>query len=152
MRRTFHELVTGFAQVAGCECRAEEGSCQAVLEVGGLEFQLGLIETSGMLVIYTGVGLLPASDREPLLLDLLKANNLFADTTGLTLGVDLDTELVTLQLAWEMEHLDETRFANLMANVGAEAARWLERLDRWRPEARDNAAPTMPQGITLLRV
>lgn len=152
MRRTFHELVTGFAQAAGCECRAAEGACQAALQVEGLEFQLGLIEASGMLVIQTGVGLLPAADREPFLLDLLKANSLFAETSGLTLGVDLDMELVTLQVAWEMEHLDGNRFANLMANVGAEAVRWMERLDRWRPEALDDVAQVGAEGMAILRV
>lgn len=59
MRKTLHEPVTGYAAATGCACKAEEGSCQAVLSVEGLDVHIGLAESSGMIVFQTGVALLP---------------------------------------------------------------------------------------------
>lgn len=103
MRKTLHELVTGYAAATGCACEAEEGSCQAVLSVEGLGIHIGLAESSGMIVFQTGAALLPPAGggREEFCMKLLAANNLFTDTMGFTLGVDESQELVTIQLAWD---------------------------------------------------
>lgn len=131
MRRTFFELVSGFAEASGCESNIQEGNCQATLTVEGLEFQLGMIEESGLVLIQTGVALLPDQDREEFCMGLLAANNLFNQTRGLTLGIDRSIEIVTVQLSWELAHLDAERFANLMGNMLAMAAEWMERLADW---------------------
>lgn len=135
MRKTLHTLVTGYAAVTGCSCEAEEGSCQAVLLVEGLAVQIGLVENSGMIVLQTGVGLLPQQGREEFCLWLLAANNLFSETMGFTLGVDAGQELVTVQLAWDLSHLDAEGFARLVHNVLSVAADWMLRVDAWRPSA-----------------
>ena len=137
MRKTMHELTTGYAAATGCICKAEEGSCQAVLSVEGLEIQIGLVESSGMLAFQTGVALVPSRGREEFCLKLLAANNLFSDTMGFTLGVDEIQELGTLQLAWDISRLDAEGFARIVNNLLAVAADWMLRLDQWRPSAPD---------------
>lgn len=135
MRQTLHELVTGYAAATGCVCEAEEGSCQAVLSVEGLGVQIGLVESSGMIVFQTGVALLPRLEKEKFCMKLLAANNLFSDTMGFTLGVDEGQELVTIQLAWDLSRLDAEGFARIVHNLLAVAADWMIRLDEWRPSA-----------------
>ena len=130
MRRTFQELISGFAAEQGCEYAGQEGTCQATLTVDGFELHLGLVEQSGMLIVQAGVGLLPRHDREALLLRLLAANNLFNETYGLTLGLDLAQELITLQLAWDITALSKEGFTHLMQNMALATAQWLQLLDK----------------------
>ena len=144
MRTTFYELINTFAAKSGCTANVKEGTCTGSLIVEGLEFHLGLMESSGMLLINTGVALLPSEGREEFYEYLLTANDLFSGTKGLTLGVNKEQELVTLQLAWELGKLDEERFGNLMANMGILAAEWIMKLDAWRPEAPSFAASADP--------
>ena len=135
MRRTLYELSTGYAAATGCSCRAEEGSCQVALSIEGFVMQIGLVESSGMIVFQTGVALLPRTGREEFYQQLLVANNLFSQTMGFTLGLDMDQELVTVQLAWDLSHLDATGFSHLVHNLLSVAAEWMIRLDSWRPSA-----------------
>lgn len=139
MRATMYELVSGYAAATGCGCKAEEGSCQASLTVEGLDIQIGLVESSGMLAFQTGVALLPPHGREELCLKLLAANNLFGETSGFTLGVDEEQELVTLQLAWDITRLEAEGFAHIVHNLLSVAADWMVRLDEWRPAAQKTA-------------
>lgn len=137
MRRTLHELTTEYAAATGCSCEIKEGSCQATLSVEGLTIQIGLAESSGMILFQTGVALLPAdtANRDAFCLNLLAANNLFSETRGFTLGVDEERDLVTLQLAWDLSRLDTEGFARIVHNLLAVAADWMIRLDEWRPSA-----------------
>lgn len=148
MRKTLHELVTGYAAATGCACEAEEGSCQAVLSVEGLGIHIGLAESSGMIVFQTGAALLPPAGggREEFCMKLLAANNLFTDTQGFTLGVDESQELVTIQLAWDLSRLDAEGFARIVNNLLAVAADWMIRLDEWRPSAPGSAAGAEENG------
>ncbi len=148
MRKTLHELVTGYAAATGCACEAEEGSCQAVLSVEGLGIHIGLAESSGMIVFQTGAALLPPAGggREEFCMKLLAANNLFTDTMGFTLGVDESQELVTIQLAWDLSRLDAEGFARIVNNLLAVAADWMIRLDEWRPSAPGSAAGAEENG------
>lgn len=147
MRKTLHELVTGYASATGCTCEAEEGSCQAVLSVEGLGIHIGLVESSGMIAFQTGVALLPASGgREEFCMKLLAANNLFTDTMGFTLGVDESQELVTVQLAWDLSRLDAEGFARIVNNLLAVAADWMIRLDKWRPSTPESPAGAEENG------
>ena len=147
MRRTLYELVTGYAAATGCTCNIEEGSCHAVLSIEGMLIHIGLVESSGMLVAQTGVGLLPGPGtpgREEFCMSLLEANNLFGETSGFTLGVNTGVELVTLQLSWDILHLDAESFAHIVHNLISVAADWIARLDTWRPsEPVDNGASTL---------
>ena len=107
-----------------------------------------------MIVFQTGVALLPPAgtgqEREAFCLKLLAANNLFSDTRGFTLGVDEEQELVTIQLAWDLSHLDGEGFARIVHNLLAVAADWMIRLDDWRPSAPggENDAPMGLAGET----
>ena len=133
MRTTLHNLISSFAERHGCACQTQSGTCQASILVGGLQIQLGLFEQSGMLLLHTGVGLLPMEGREELLRTVLAANNLFAATNGCTLGLDPDQGLITLQLAWNLHLLDDTSFDTLMDNFLTIAAQWLQELNGWLP-------------------
>ena len=141
MRKMLYDLVTGYAAATGCPCEAEEGSCRALLSIEGLSVHVGLVESSGMIVLQTGVALLPGpgtEGREAFCLQLLAANNLFSNTMGFTLGVDAEQELVTLQIAWDLCQLDADSFALVVNNLFAVAADWIVRLDAWHPSASDD--------------
>jgi len=154
MRRTFQELITGFAAKSGCTANIKEGSCEGSLVVEGLTFHLGLMESSGMLLINTGVALLPSDGRQEFYEYLLKANDCFSGTQGFTLGVNKELELVTLQIAWEIAHLNEETFGNLILNMGILAADWMVKLDTWRPEALNDSGNNSgnPEFMNFLRV
>ena len=81
-----------------------------------------------MLVLQTGVGILPSEDREKLALKLLAANDLLQATRGLTLGLNMDAGVITLQTAWDITTLHQEAFSNLVRNVVTETTRWLEKL------------------------
>jgi hypothetical protein len=117
MRKTFHELTTGYAAATGCACEAVEGSAQATLSVEGFSVHIGLVESSGMIVFQAGIALVPLQGREEFCLRLLTANNLFSETLGFTLGVDAEG------------------FARILNNLFSVAADWMVRLDEWRPSA-----------------
>lgn len=153
MRRTFHELISDYAANTGCTANIKEGTCQASLIIEGLEFQLGLAESAGMLFIQTGVALLPPEGREAFYEYLLGANDGFSGTQGLTLGVNKDMDLVTLQLSWDLGHLDAEGFARLMGHMGSLAIDWMVKLDAWRPEAPASAdMGAVPDFHNFLRV
>ncbi len=137
MKTKLFDLANGYAEATGCVCKADAGAAQVTMTVEGVDIQLALEERTGMIVFQTGIGLFPESlampERAEFYLALLKANNLFSGTRGFTLGVDEDSELVTLQLAWDISHLDEKSFANLMDNFLTVVSEWLVRLDNWRP-------------------
>jgi Tir chaperone protein (CesT). len=158
MRRTLYELSMGYAAATGCSCQAEEGSCQAVLAIEGFSVQIGLVESSGMIVFQAGVALLPRIGREEFYQQLLVANNLFSQTQGLTLGLDADQELITIQLAWDLSHLDAAGFSRIVHNVLSVAAEWMIRLDTWRPSAPGESrgafadAPVSPPFMNFIQV
>ena len=135
MHRILDELTTGYASATGCACEREEGGTHVVLIVEEVRVHVGFLESSGMMLFHTAVGLLPrkGEGREELCMELLGANNLFSGTLGFTLGVDEAQELVTLQLAWDAFHLDGESFARIVNNLLSVAADWMLRLDAWHP-------------------
>ena len=141
MRRMLYELATGFAAAAGCDCEVKEGSCRATLSVEGIVVHIGLLEESGMLVFQTGVGAVPAEEdgRAEFCMKLLAADNLFSGTMGFTLGVDEAQNVVTLQLAWDVLHLDAEGFSHIVNNLLSVSLDWMMRLQNWRPLPAENA-------------
>ena len=135
MHRILEELATEYASATGCACEMEEGGCHAVLTVEEVRVHVGFLESSGMLLFHTAVALLPrrGEGREEFCMKLLEANNLFSRTLCFTLGVDVEQELATLQLAWDAFHLDGESFARIVNNLLSVAADWMVRLDAWRP-------------------
>ncbi len=144
MKTKLFELANGYAEATGCVCKADAGAAQATLTVEGVDIQLGLEERTGMIVFQAGIGLFPESlttaARAEFFLALLKDNNLFSGTRGFTLGVDEESELVTLQLAWDISNLEEKSFANLMNNFLTVMSGHLVKLDNWRPGQAANEA------------
>lgn len=136
MRDTFYKLVTGFAERNGCSCAIKSGTCQGTLTVEGIiDVQLGLQEDSGMILLHSGAGLLPSENREEVYAMLLSANNCFRGTQGLTLGLDTERELITLQCVWDIRQLDDEHFDILMGNFLSLLAQWLHKIAVWKPDA-----------------
>ena len=137
MRRMLYELVTKFAAATGCRCEAEEGGCRASIDVEGLVVHIGLLEEAGMMLFQTAVASLPAAGagREELCMKLLAADNLFSGTRGFTLGLDAAQEIVTMQLAWDAQQLDDEAFSHIVNNLVSVALEWTIRLDEWRPSS-----------------
>ncbi len=138
MHRMLYELATSYAEATGCSCSMDGDRRHAVLAVEGLHVHIGLLERADMLLFQTVVALLPppgAPGREEFCLHLLSANNLFRDTGGFTLGVDEGQNLVTLQIAWELQHLDAEGFTHLVNNLLSAAMTWMIRLDAWCPSS-----------------
>ena len=152
MQRALHELVTGYADATGCSCKIEQGSCHAVLRVEDADIQIGLVEASGMMVFQTAVGILPKEDagREEFCISLLGANSLFNETMGLTLGLDTEQELVTLQLAWDIYHLNAEGFACILNNLLSVTANWMIRLNERRPSLSNHMGDTSSADEALI--
>lgn len=100
----------------GCTFSANGMKIRAVLQPGG-----------SMLVLQTAVGVLPEENRETFLVHVLSANNFLSETNGMTLGLNAEAEVVTLQVAWDIHSLTQESFSNLVTNLLAETERWLEK-------------------------
>ena len=149
MHRILDELTTAYASATGCTCE-KEGENHVALLVEGVRLRVGFLESSGMLLFHTVVAPLPGKEngRGEFCMKLLTANNLFLDTMGFTLGVDEHQELVTIQLAWDLSHLEAESFARIVNNLLAVAADWMIRLNEWRPSssAGEGSAPAENSG------
>lgn len=135
MRRTFQELIRGYADAAGIGCSMKDGECQADLDAAGLVVHAGLLEESGTLILQAGVGLLPHGEEAAFCLHLLGMNNLFSGTRGMTLGVDREQELVTLQAIRDMSGLTAESFSALAGTFIDVAADCLVDLSSWSASA-----------------
>ncbi|MBQ9407193.1 MAG: type III secretion system chaperone, partial [Desulfovibrio sp.] len=125
---TLRKMAQQFAHDNGCTLEMLDHGYGGTLVFGPLRVRLMLQPGGSMLVVQTGVGILPSQDREKLALKLLAANDLLQTTRGLTLGLNMDAEVITLQTAWDINTLDQEAFSNLIRNVVTETAHWLERL------------------------
>lgn len=156
MRRILYDLATAYAAASGCGCEVEEGGSRAELSVEGLSVHIGLVEESDMMLFQTAVAVLPSEEagRGECCRQLLAANNLFVGTLGFTLGVDEETQIVTLQIAWDALRLDAEGFGRIVNNLLSVALDWMLRLDDWRPSppAREGEASDEPLPMHFLKV
>lgn len=125
---TLQKLAQKFADDNGCVLEMSDNGYSGTLVIEPLRVRLMLQPGGSMLVVQTGVGILPPEGREKLALRLLNANDLLQETRGMTLGLNLDAEIITLQVAWDVSTLSQEGFSNLIQNVVAESGRWLELL------------------------
>ncbi|SFS77837.1 hypothetical protein SAMN02910357_01786 [Succinivibrio dextrinosolvens] len=51
---------------------------------------------------------------------LLKANDLYSDTKGMTLGYNEDAELITLQNKYDFNKINQDKFDELVLNIMSE--------------------------------
>ncbi|MBQ9406582.1 MAG: type III secretion system chaperone [Desulfovibrio sp.] len=125
---TLREMAQQFADDNDCTLEMLDHGYGGTLVFGPLRVRLMLQPGGSMLVLQTGVGILPSEDREKLALKLLAANDLLQATRGLTLGLNMDAGVITLQTAWDITTLHQEAFSNLVRNVVTETTRWLEKL------------------------
>lgn len=134
MRMQFEALLDSYVSGAGLPKAVSVGVNQYAVSMSGFSIHIGLFEERGMLMIHAGVALLPQIGKEALYIELLQANNLFSGTNGLTLGVDPDETLVTLQAGWPMAGLTNTGFTALFDNFLFLTAEWMHKLSVFIPE------------------
>lgn len=155
MRRTFIEFVRCYAEENGCQYEAKEGTCQATLKSDGFNIYLGFAENSNMIIVQALVGLVPQNNKKSFYAMLLQKNNLFSGTHGMTLGINKEEDVVSLQLNWNIAGLDKKAFKILMDNVLILSAQMLEECEIW---SRDNktelkdGADTFCQDMNVLRI
>lgn len=80
------------------------------------------------MMIYAPVAELPETDREDLLLSLLKANLFWGETDGATLAVSLATNKIILQGALPLASLTSAALSNHLESFVNQAESWSVRL------------------------
>ena len=141
---TLQELAGKFCEDnQGCTLEMLDNGCGATLSAGTLRVRLALQPGCSMLVAQAGVGILPSEGREKFALRLLAANDLLAETRCMTLGLNAEAEVVTLQAVWDINALNQEGFSNFMQHIFTEALRWIQALDdpNWADGSFD-AAPS----------
>lgn len=69
---------------------------------------------------------------------LLKANDLYSDTKGMTLGYNEDAELITLQNKYDFNKINQDKFDELVLNIMSEGVEQMGRLDPHKIETNLN--------------
>ncbi len=123
---TLQDLAQKYADDNGCVFEMLDNGYGGFLQIDALRIRLILQPAGSMLVVQTGVGMLPSENREELLLRLLAANDLLLETHGMTLGANRDAEVITLQATWSFDALNQDGFSNLINHIVSETVRWLE--------------------------
>ncbi|MCR4666967.1 MAG: type III secretion system chaperone [Desulfovibrio sp.] len=122
------KLAQKFAEDNGLTLDIMDNGHGATIHAGPLDVRLVLQPGSSMLVAQTCVGVLPDKGREQFLMRVLSANDLFAGSNGMTLGVNAEAEVVTLQICWDISALSQESFSNLIVNLVSQSGYWLEKL------------------------
>ncbi|PTY02729.1 hypothetical protein DB346_08110 [Verrucomicrobia bacterium LW23] len=96
---------------------------------------------SDELVVYSAVGSV-AGIRDPVKLrSLLAANFMWRETSGTTLGLELETSIVTLAIAVPAKDLDFTSLDALLDGFATTAEGWTKRLAAMTEEEHDSGGP-----------
>ena len=119
-------LVKQFADDNGYSFEMLDNGYGGFLQIDAIRVRLILQPAGNMLVVQTGVGILPTENREELALRLLASNDLLHETHGMTLAVNRDAEVITLQATWSIDALSQEGFSNLIQHVVTETVRWIE--------------------------
>lgn len=122
------------------------GVHQYTLSLEAFTVHVGYFEERGMLMLHAGIALIPSQEKQSLYAKLLQANTMFSETDGMTLGIDPDEHIVTLQLAWPMHALDNEGFHVIFDNFVFLAAAWMQKLAPGIPAA--PSSPIPPENIS----
>ncbi|MCR5562572.1 MAG: type III secretion system chaperone [Desulfovibrio sp.] len=156
---TLQELAGKYAEDNGFSLEMLDNGHAGTLVAGPMRVRLLLQPGGSMLVAQAGVGILPAEGREALALRLLAANDLLAETRAMTLGLNADAEVVTLQAAWDVTTMNQEGFSNFMQAMLTESTRWIETLSdpNWAEasggaHSEGNGAAPAGQGNTWMKM
>lgn len=144
------EFSTAFAKEYEGSVSMLSSGFGGTLLIGPVGIRMAWQQESDMLVLQCPVTILPQEHREALAFYLLEANDLLLETHGFTLGVNMTAEVVTLQLTWEMKHLEQIGFNNLLLNLIKEANDWAEKIDTWQPNLTQEKV--LPEQKTWLQI
>lgn len=128
------EFATAFAKEYEGTVSMLPSGFGGTIQIGPVGIRMAWQQESDMLVLQCPVTIVPAEKREAFALYLLEANDLLMQTHGFTLGVNMAAEVVTLQLVWEMKHLEQPGFNNLVLNLIKEANDWAGKIDTWETD------------------
>ncbi len=134
-------LARKLAEDNGLELTMASCGHGCVLSGSGMKIRMVLQPGSNILVAQTAVGLLPDEGRDAFMTKLLAANDFLSGTNGMTLGLNVDAGVATLQAAWDAGALSQERFGNLVANLLVETERWIGLLSE--PSEDVEMAPTV---------
>ncbi|MCR4667199.1 MAG: type III secretion system chaperone [Desulfovibrio sp.] len=136
-------LVKKFAEDNGCKVEMLDNGYGGTLLCDPLRIRFMLQPGGTMLILQIAVGILPETNREECMRRLLSANDLFHDTQGMTLGLNEEADVVTLQLVWDITTLNQENFSNLALNLVYAAEQWIRYLAKpdW---ANDNNSSEKP--------
>lgn len=138
MTSILESMLHSYVAKAGLPRVSPAGVHQYTVSLEGFSIHVGYFEERGMVLLHAGIALVPRDGRQNFYARLLQANDLFMETSGLTLGIDADETLVTLQAAWPMYALDNDSFGALFDNFVFLSAEWMQKLSTF-PSDDDSA-------------
>lgn len=126
---TFHGLLRGLGtDLDLAEILAEDGLSCSFLFDGDLAVNIGYIADSDSLLIFSSLGAIETGREADIHAEMLKANYLFADTGGGSLGIEPDSGGAALSYRRALEGLDQDMFENLVAQFAEAGTAWMERI------------------------
>ncbi|MCR4666797.1 MAG: type III secretion system chaperone [Desulfovibrio sp.] len=121
-------LCKKFAEDNGCVLEMLDNGHGGTFLCDPLRIRFMLQPGGTMLILQIAVGILPETNCEACLRRLLAANDLFHDSRGMTLGLNKDADVVTLQVAWDITTLNQKGFSNLVLNLIYASEQWIKYL------------------------
>jgi hypothetical protein len=124
MQQHFDRLVQSVASSLGQEVQADAGETRILFDFEDFPMLVEYMPESEKVLLAVPIADLPPDGREALFLNLLQGNYLFHRTMGATLGVDVDSEFINLQIATDISVLTNENFPILMENFLSMAETW----------------------------
>ncbi len=141
MSAQFTALMRDLGAMAGLGDLKPGEAMECVLGVDNFIVTLAC-QDEEQLLLYAGVGSLPARGREKFLLRLLRGNYFFAETGGATLAADPATGDIQLLYRRPLAGLDGAGLARLLEG-------YLERLEYWSGICSSNSEAIEPAAFAL---
>lgn len=124
-----------------CHCLAELARIHRVIEptfdargvariatANGLTYECRLTAGQNHMSISMRLGSVPESHRADLLLQALRSNLSLSNTCDAVLAYDDETQSLSVQQSWSLDHFDSMGFQHAMRSLKETADRWLGKL------------------------
>lgn len=141
-REKANELVANLGKIIQVEGLVfdEEDSCVILID-NKILFILELNEESNSIIFNIILGNLPIVGRQEVLYELLSANFYWNRTEGGTIGIDEQTDIVTMCYVMEMNLENDEEFEVIFEKLANASEYWIDRLlEAGRLDQKSNAA------------
>lgn len=126
---TFHGLLKGLGtDIDLSEILSEDGLSCAFAFDGGVTVNIGYIQDSDSLLVFSNLGAVEAGRQADIHAEMLKANYLFADTGGGSLGIEPESGDVALNYRRALDGLDQPQFEALIEQFAEVGAAWMDKI------------------------